>query len=139
MTVILVRHGERDPAGTDALSPKGKARAALLATMFADTGVSAIFTSEFTRTKQTAQPLATKVGIAAQQIAAAPAAAKAQILGGGPCVVVIGHSDTVPAFIELLGGPSGIEIEESVFDRMFVLTVGSGTPASLVSFRYVNP
>ena len=66
------------------------------------------------------------------------AQARTQILGGGPCVVVIGHSDTVPAFIQVLGGPSGIEILDEEFDRMFVISMAPSGAVSLLQMRYVS-
>ena len=137
MIVVLIRHGERDSSGADALSAAGKRRAALLVTMLLDTSVSTVLTSEFIRTKQMAAPLAAQHGVSPAPIASDDAAAKAQILNGGPCTVVVGHSDTVPALIELLGGPSGIVIKSNEFDRMFVLTI-QATHTSLLPMRYVS-
>ena len=63
MVVILVRHAERQASGADpSLTAAGKRRASLLATMFAGSGVTAIFTSDAARTKETAAPLAAKLG-----------------------------------------------------------------------------
>jgi broad specificity phosphatase PhoE len=139
MVVILVRHAERQSSGADpSLTAAGKRRAALLAAMFAGSGVTAIFTSAAGRTKQTAAPLAAKVGLTPRQIDDSPAVARTQILAGGACVVVVGHTNTVPEFIEALGGPSGVVIDDHDFDRMFVLTVTPPAAASLLEFRYVS-
>ena len=139
MIVILVRHAERQSSGNDpSLTAAGKRRAALLATMFAGAGVTAIFTSGAGRTKQTAAPLAAKVGVAPRQVDDSIAAARVQILAGGACVVVVGHSDTVPEFIEALGGPADVVIDDHEFDRMFVLTLKPPAAASLLQFRYVS-
>jgi broad specificity phosphatase PhoE len=149
MMVILVRHAERQPSGTDpGLSAAGKRRALLLATMLAEAGVTAIFTSGARRTKETAAPLAAKVSVASRIIDDDTAKARMQILGGGDVVVVVGHSDTVPEFIGALGGPSDLEIDDAEFDRMFVLRVPdpapvaapapAPAPASLLAMRYVS-
>jgi hypothetical protein len=53
-------------------------------------------------------------------------------------VVVVGHSDTVPEFIEALGGPADVVIDDHEFDRMFVLTLKPPAAASLLQFRYVS-
>ena len=137
MTVVLLRHADRHQSGSDGLSPAGEKRATLLVRMFREAGVSAIFTSEFKRTKDTAAPLAQALAVSAQPIASHPNAARTQVLNAGPLALVVGHSDTVPALIAALGGPSGIEIKELEFDRMFVLTIGQG-PVSLLTFRYVS-
>jgi phosphohistidine phosphatase SixA len=139
MVVILVRHAERQASGADpSLSAAGKRRAALLATMFAGAGVTSIFTSAARRTKETAAPLAAALGLTPRQVDDSTAVAGGQILAGGACVVVVGHSNTVPDFIEALGGPADVAIDEPEFDHMFVLTVTPPAGASLLRFRYVN-
>ena len=139
MIVILIRHAERKASGDDpGLNAAGKRRALLLVTMLVGAGVTAIFTSDARRTKETAALLAEKLAITARVIGEDTANAKAQILGGGACVLVVGHSDTVPEFVTALGGPAGLTIGDDEFDRMFVLGVTPPGPASLVAMRYVS-
>jgi phosphohistidine phosphatase SixA len=137
MTIILLRHAERVSTGADALSAAGRRRADLLARMFRKSGVAAIFTSEFIRTKQTAAPLAEAIGITPIELSGTASGNSGVLLGAGPVSVVIGHSDSVPELIAALGGPAGLEIDENEFDRLFVLTVTAGA-ASLLEFRYVS-
>lgn len=134
MTIVLVRHANRDAAGADALSPAGKARAAVLKGMFADAGVTAIFTSQFARTRQTAAPLAAVTGVPAREISPDLGIARDQMLSGGGLVVVIGHSDSVPELIGALGGPTDITIGEVEFDRIFMVTPRD--EVSTLAFRY---
>jgi probable phosphoglycerate mutase len=139
MMVVFIRHAERQSTGTDpGLTPAGKRRAQLLVTMLADAAVSAIFTSSFRRTKETAAPLATKLGIAARPIDEDTTRARAQILAAGACVLVVGHSDTVPELIGALGGPPDLEIGDDEFDRMFVLSAAPTGPPSVLAMRYVS-
>ena len=139
MIAILVRHAERLSSGNDpGLSAAGKRRALLLAKMFGGAGVSAIFTSTFRRTKETAAPLAAKTGLTPAVIADDIAHARTEILSSGPCVVIVGHSDTVPALVRALGGPSGIVIGAEEFDRMFVVSVAAPGPTSVLQIRYVS-
>jgi broad specificity phosphatase PhoE len=134
MTVVLVRHAERDASGADAISPAGKVRARVLADMFRDAGVSSIFTSEFTRTKQTAAPLAAALGLSPTEIAADPSAARTQLLSsGGALAIVVGHSDSVPELIAELGGPT-LEIKDDEFDRIFIVTMQESV--ATVAYRY---
>ena len=135
MTIILIRHAEKKTPTADALSAAGTKRAKFLARMFKETGVTAIFTSQFTRTRQTAAPLATATGVTPRVIATDPATARSQVLAAGACPFVIGHSDTVPDLIEALGGATDIAIDEQEFDRMFIVTILNGKVAT-VEFRY---
>jgi len=60
-TVVLVRHAEKAPAPADdpPLTAAGEARARDLWTAVHDAGVDAVITTQFVRTRATAQPTAT--------------------------------------------------------------------------------
>jgi broad specificity phosphatase PhoE len=137
--VIVVRHAERADAGAPAgnamtaapdpeLSAAGKARAQALAAMLKDAGVTAIYTTEYTRTKDTAAPLAAALKITAEVVSARDQAAmiakvKAHTSGA---VLVVGHSNTVPAIIKALGGPE-FTLGESEYDSLFFVAPGGVT------------
>src|SRR6185503_20706963 len=65
ITVFLIRHAEREnePKQDPPLTKDGVARSQALARLLGNAGIKAIFTSQYTRTKQTAEPLATKLGL----------------------------------------------------------------------------
>lgn len=138
--VIVVRHAERADGGTAApgasmtnatdpeLSAAGKARAQALAAMLKDAGVTAIYTTEYTRTKDTAAPLAATLKITAEVVPARDQAAliakiKANTSGA---VLVVGHSNTVPAIIKALGG-AGVTLAETEYDSLFFVAPGGVT------------
>src|SRR6267154_5258496 len=58
--VVIVRHAEKATNGGNDpdLSSAGRARAEALARILKDSGITAIFTSEFKRTQETAAPTA---------------------------------------------------------------------------------
>jgi Histidine phosphatase superfamily (branch 1) len=62
-TIIMVRHAERDPGMDPPLNAEGQARAQSLANMLGENGVTAIYTVDYIRNKQTVQPLADKLGL----------------------------------------------------------------------------
>ena len=64
-TVFLLRHAEKEdePRQDPPLKKEGVARSQELARLLGGTGVKTIITSQFTRTKSTAEPLATKLGL----------------------------------------------------------------------------
>lgn len=143
--VILTRHAERadgqatmmSASGAPAdpkLSAAGEARAQKLATMLADAGITAMFTTEFARTKDTAAPLAAKVKLTPEVVAAAQTAAvvdkiKANATG---VVFVVGHSNTVGAIIKALGGPD-VTIGDAEYDNLFFYVPATKT---LTRVRY---
>lgn len=123
-TVLLVRHADRE--GTlDELSAAGQARAQALVHATERAGITAIIRSDAVRAEQTAQLLATALGIT-------PIALPGNDIEGiadeirsrrGQTVLVVGHSNTVTPIIAALGGPSLPQIGEAEFDNLYVLNV----------------
>jgi phosphohistidine phosphatase SixA len=143
-TVIFVRHAERADstpgksptmASDPDLSDAGRARAAALAEVLKDAGITAIYVTEYKRTQQTAAPLAAAIRVTpivikaddATGLAAAIKATKGNAL-------VIGHSNTVPAAIKALGVPTDVKIGDDDYDSLFVASTGSA--ATLVRLHY---
>ncbi len=63
-SIFIVRHAEKADATKDTdLSEAGRSRADILAKTLRDAGITAIYTSEFKRTQETAAPLAKALGI----------------------------------------------------------------------------
>ena len=132
-TVIVVRHAERADGGasmaTDKpadplLSAAGEARAAKLAALLADAGVTAIFTTEFKRTQDTGKPLAAKRGLKidthpAKDTAGLIAKIKKEHATG--VVLIVGHSNTVPDIVKAFTGKV-ITMKDEEYDAMYVLT-----------------
>lgn len=143
--VILTRHAERaDGAATMSapgaapvdpqLSAAGEARAQKLAAMLADANVTAIFTTEFRRTKDTAAPLAAKTKLTPEVIAASktPDVVAKITERANDTVLVVGHSNTVPAIIKALGGPD-VTIGDNEYDNLFLWVPATKT---LTRIRY---
>src|SRR5258707_1720645 len=63
--VVIVRHAEKAANGGNDpdLSSAGRARADALARILKDSSITAIFTSEFKRTQETAAPTATSIHV----------------------------------------------------------------------------
>lgn len=129
--VIVVRHAERAPGSGDVpISEAGQARARALAEIGKVAGVQVIITTQFQRTKQTAAPLADALGIAmatvatqadvAQHVADVAAAVKQH---AGKTVVVVGHSNTVPAIVAALGGPKLADLCDTEYDNLFTIVL----------------
>jgi len=138
VTVILSRHAEKAaaPAKDPPLTPAGKQRAQLLASMLADSGVDQIFVTELQRTQQTAAPLAARTHVKPTVI---PADDTDQLVRAirdrkSGVVVVIGHSNKLPQIVAALGGPA-VKIPETEYDNLFVLTVGT-TQSLLLWLHY---
>ena len=137
--VLFVRHADVPvPASSNnpPLTAAGKTRAKTLAQVAGVAGVSTIWTSTYIRTKQTAQPLATLLGLPAQEV---PANFAQLVTNGtaGPVVLIAGHTDTVPQMMTALGvpGPPPV-IGELEFDNLFVVHVTGPGQATMVRLKY---
>lgn len=151
-TVFLIRHAEKADAPREdpALDEKGKLRAETLARMLAGSGVKAIYTSQYLRTKQTGEALAKQLGLTITPISLQMSQANprevseqsiAEITGriyerAGDAALVIGHSNTIPEVIRKLGGDVVPKIDESKFDDLFIVTVYGKGKAKVVQMKY---
>jgi broad specificity phosphatase PhoE len=124
-TLYLVRHAERAATSgrvpTDTgLSREGEARAQALANLLKDAGITAIYTSEYRRTQETAAPLAKSLGIRPEVIPADDQRSLvAKLRGSTGNVLVVGHSNTLPALLNALGINARITIGEGDYDNLF--------------------
>ena len=142
--VFLVRHAElpgaamADPKNVP-ISPAGKARAQRLAALLKDAGISAIYVTDFTRTKQTAQPLAQELGRPLTVVPKGdPRELVAQIRKEHPAdkVLLVGHTDTLPGLIKALGHPDEIKIDAQDYGNVFMVAPRSEGPPTFVRLRY---
>jgi broad specificity phosphatase PhoE len=144
--VILVRHAEKKivpPENKDPdLSPAGLARAEELRKMFADSGITAIYATQYKRTQQTVKPLSDKLGLPVTQVEAKKTSELVKQIrarGAGQVIFVAGHNNTVPEIIAALGGPQLPIIPEEEFDNLYILSVSSDGASKLVKMKYVSP
>ncbi len=145
--VVLVRHGEKAeaPKGDVALSEAGRRRADALASTLDEAQVDTIVTTERRRSRETAAPLAssrhlTPVVVPTSDDTAAHArAVAAAVRHGGRVVLVVGHSDTVPAIIDALGGPTVAAICDGQYALLFTLWTEPGKPSRLIRSTYGAP
>jgi phosphohistidine phosphatase SixA len=137
--VVFVRHAEKDANG-DAQDPglgeAGRKRAVALARLLGHAGVTHLYASEYRRAQETLAALAERTGHKVEIVRASDAARLVDALSSAPSgsvSVVAGHSNTIPALIEALGGhvgdvvaaAHGPELRESEYDRAFVVALGA--------------
>ena len=147
-TVILVRHAEKAdaPASDPGLTKAGVARARALMAIARDAGVTAVITTQFARTRETARPAAEALGITPEVARPSGSAAQhaqdvarmVQAHAGG-VVLVVGHSNTIPAIVAALGAPQPPPICDSEYDGLYVVVVAASGPAHLIHGRYGKP
>ena len=149
--VLVIRHAEKavEPGDNPGLSEAGQKRAQELVELAEEAGVTAIYTTQFKRAQDTAKPLAARLSIPVTPVevnrenaGTYPAMLAKSVLAkhAGQVVLVIGHSNTVPAIVEAFGGKRPAAIDDATeFDRVFVLVVPKSGPVKLVKTRYGQP
>ena len=141
-TILIVRHAEKasEPAADPPLTAAGAARAELLAQLVADAGVRTVVSTQFVRSRSTATPTADRLGIPAEILDArlTPRATADSLLARhrGQTVLLVGHSNTVPAIIEALGAPRPPDICDSGYDNLFVVTIPTQGPAASTHLHF---
>jgi broad specificity phosphatase PhoE len=140
-TIILVRHADRvSGMSADALlSPAGEERARQMSQVLKDAKVQRIYVTEVRRTQQTAEPIAARLHLKPIVIAKQDTDALVNQLrkaGDDETILVIGHADTLPRIIELVGGGSVPAFPDTEYDRLTVLVTGTGGKAQVLTLRY---
>ncbi len=150
--MFLIRHAEKadEPRQDPPLIEKGVARSQELARLLSASGVKAIFTSQFLRTKQTAEPLAKQLNLVPASLTLKSNPTNPRLISeqstaeltnkilerAGQSVLVIGHTNSIPDVIKMLGGDIVPTIDEKTFNDLFVVTVYAKGKARVVHLKY---
>jgi len=141
--VYLVRHAEKAerPSDDPPLTAAGQARARALAHVLQDAGVTRVHSTDTERTRSTAAPTASSLGLGVELYDGEALGAMARRLRASPGRhLVVGHSNTTPRLVALLGGEPGPPIVEAwEYDRLYVLTLGPGQGATTLLLRFGAP
>ena len=151
-TIFLIRHAEREvePQQDPPLNQKGVARSQEVARLLSAAGIKAIYTSQYARTKQTGEPLATKLGLTVipislktnptnpRQIAedSTKEVVNKILESPGENVLLVGHSNSIPDVIKMLGGDVVPTIDDRKFDDLFIVTVYAKGKAKVTQIKY---
>ena len=144
-TVILVRHAEKkiEPENPDPdLTPEGVARAQEIARVFGETGVNAIYATQYKRTQQTAKPLSDRTGVPITVLNANQTdvlVSQIQTNHRGQTIFVAGHSNSVPAIVSALSNEKFPEIPDAQYDNLFIVTIYRFGKAKVTKLKYGAP
>ena len=125
-TVYVIRHLEKAAGDDPSLTPQGAARADQLAQTLAGANIKAIFATPTKRARETATPLATRLGVPVSDYNPRDVdALAAAVAAAGGSVLVVGHSNTVANLVAKFGGDKPPELTEQDYGTLFI--VHSGT------------
>jgi broad specificity phosphatase PhoE len=136
-SIYVVRHlntpaGERDPD----LTAEGQRVAYVLAERLAGERIAAIYVTDFRRTRQTAAPLAARLGLT--PVVYDPAdnpGLIARVRAHDAPVLIVGHSNTVPAIVEALGGTRPAPLVHEDFGDIWRVGPGGATERARIDRR----
>lgn len=131
--IYLVRHAEKQTGtGKDpALTEKGHVRAANLIRYLKSKNISAVYSTNYKRTLQTAEPLAKMLDIKIKIYDPRKLEAFAgKLKAGSGNALVVGHSNTTPELVILLGGDDHGKIDESEYERVYLLQINGDNAQS---------
>ncbi|WP_106791252.1 histidine phosphatase family protein [Aquimarina sp. Aq78] len=128
-TYFLVRHAEKDLSDPDNRNPElteaGKIRSENWAKMLADTPVDMVYTTDYIRTRKTAEPIAKSKNL--ELVLYNPRNlndTEFQEKTKGKTVVVVGHSNTTPTFVnKIIGKEKYSSIDEKIYGKLFIIKV----------------
>ncbi len=150
--IYLVRHAEKsltetsDPPidmaarGTSDphLDMAGRDRAQALLHVLEEAGITKVMSTDTKRTRETVAPLAEKLGLPVEiyDAGALPAFAE-QLRKMSGRILVVGHSNTTPELVRLLGGDPGSPINEDYeYDRLYQVVINADGSVVSTLLRY---
>lgn len=138
--VFVVRHADRlDDSEDSPLSPAGKARAQRLAAVLKDVGFTAIYTSQFQRTTQTAEPLARDLKISPVSLPTEDQEGLIKRIRAQhrqDVVLIVGHQTSIPALLKLLGHSEDVTIASTDYSNLFIVIPTPESRPTVLRLRY---
>ena len=140
-TFLLVRHAETIGGGSNpALSTIGMERADELTRIMGNLDSDAIYSTNFNRTMQTANPIASDQGLNIQTYGGFNLNTTTdEILENHRAgkILVVGHSNITPDFINVLTGTNDYsQLPETEYDNLFIVTVFEKGRAEVLHLKY---
>lgn len=125
-TIFVTRHADRYGTEPDPdLTPKGEGQARLLAQLLSDANVKHIFTTELTRTRETAAPLAHQANVVPVVVPQANFDELIVKVRGAvrpnESILIVGHRASVPGIVRALTGKDVPPLGSGEYGRLMQL------------------
>jgi 2,3-bisphosphoglycerate-dependent phosphoglycerate mutase len=141
-TFIVVRHAEKamtESTSDPSLAPEGSERANKLAALLKEVNVSAIYSTNYKRTKSTVIPVAEAKSIPIQDYKSLKETELDEMIKKYPggTILIAGHSNTVPGIVNLLIGKEQYKnLDDSNYGSLFIVSVTERGKASVTLLTY---
>ena len=138
--IFLVRHAEKADDGTKnpPLNETGNDRAMRLAKTLSNSSITAIYSTDYKRTKSTVEPLAKTTGLEIKIYEPKKEEVLQSIVdeNRGGVVVICGHSNTTPWSANVLAGTQLKSFDETEYGNILIVTIWSDGKTSLTKISY---
>lgn len=150
-TIILVRHAEENRSlDSIPLTTQGSARAKELARVLKEVKIEAVYSTDTLRTRSTAGPVAESKGLRLnfyeykKYTDLQPFVDELLKKYQGKTVLIVGHSDDVPAMESMLRKEGGsiddvFAIPKLVYDDLFIVFVPANGKRTVLNLKYGEP
>jgi phosphohistidine phosphatase SixA len=139
-TIIMVRHAEKDYGDDPNLTEPGRERANLLRDMLKDTELAAVYSTDFKRTMQTAEPVAKEKELDIRVYSPQELSLLATQLvrrHRGETVLVVGHSNTTPALASHLDPNAEYpRFSELDYTNLYIMSIPQQGDPKLLKLRF---
>lgn len=139
-TIILVRHAEKAEGKDPGLTAQGKERAKRLKELLINAGITAIYSTDYNRTKETAKPLAQVLELDIQLYQPFDENGIENILANnkGGTILISGHSNTTPGYANrfLKREAFNRPFSEDEYGHILIITIPSEGEPSLLKLAY---
>jgi broad specificity phosphatase PhoE len=127
-TIYLVRHSEKDLASNNGADPPltqcGKQRSEYLNSFLSDVHLDAVYSTDYTRTKNTALPTASSKGLETQEYITQDLEAFSKLLiDRKQDALVVGHSNTTGVLAGLLVCEEIGEFDLDIYNRVYQVVI----------------
>ena len=138
--IVVVRHAEKFDQSTDpVLSTEGTARAVALARVLKSLDVKAVYVTQYQRTSLTAAPLMAAASLTPIQVhsdATPELVERMKKEHPKDVVLTVGHSNSVPRILKLLGATEDVTLADSDYDNLFIVVPAASGPPTVLRLKY---
>jgi len=138
--IFLVREAETSAPGDSSLALSGTQRSQCLLNTLRSSGLKQIIVSQSKSAQETAAPLAKELKITPMVLPAiqTQVAVRNLIYGSGANALFVGDPKTLTSVIQLLHAGTIQTIGPNEYDKMFLVTIASGSASPVATLRYCS-
>lgn len=132
-TLYLVRHAEKqaDDSRDPVLTEVGRQRSLKLANWLADKNIADVWSSDYIRTRDTAAPLTSSLGLTLNIYDPRDQSMLAgQLSERRHNALIVGHSNTIPELARLLCHCTISDMDDTEYERIIMITFSDDKPTT---------